>query len=216
VANLNRHIKAVHNKIKDIECDQCDCKYSTNGELKRHIEMVHNNIKDFECDQCDYKCYTNGSLKAHVKQVHDKIKDFECDRCDYRCTTRGSLKEHVRTCTGDEKISHGEYVCREILTSMNIKHVREMRFPDCKDKSYLPFDFYLPDHMLCIEIDGRQHSEPVCFGGISRERAVEQFKDTQRRDGIKNEYCEIKGLVLLRIPHTDFWMMELIINAFLG
>ncbi len=70
--------------------------------------------------------------------------------------------------------------------------------------------------MVCIEIDGRQHSEPVRFGGITEEKAVENLIQTQRRDSIKTQYCEDKDMEILRIPYTDFWMMELVISAFLG
>jgi len=35
--------------------------------LKKHIKRVHDKIKDFECPQCDYKCSDNDALKQHIK-----------------------------------------------------------------------------------------------------------------------------------------------------
>ena len=58
-------------------CDKCDYTCSTNNHLKRHIKMVHDKIKDIQCNLCEYTCSTNSHLKQHIKQVHDKIKDFQ-------------------------------------------------------------------------------------------------------------------------------------------
>jgi hypothetical protein len=89
---LKRHIKSVHDKIKDFKCELCDYTCSLNSDLKRHIKSVHDKIKDFKCELCDYTCSKNSNLKEHIKQVHDKIKDFKCELCDYTC----SLKKHIK------------------------------------------------------------------------------------------------------------------------
>ena len=44
-----------------------------------------------------------------------------------------------------------------------------------------------------IECDGIQHSIPQPFGGISKERAEDNFKSTQETDDIKNNFCEKYG-----------------------
>jgi hypothetical protein len=96
--NLKRHIKQIHDNIKDFECDFEDCKYtcSTNSILQQHIKRIHDKIKDYECNLCEYKCSTNGDLKRHIKQVHDKIKDYECELCDYKCSTNTDLQIHIK------------------------------------------------------------------------------------------------------------------------
>jgi hypothetical protein len=103
--DLKRHIKQVHDQIKDINCPDCDFTCSTNSCLKRHIKQVHDQIKDVECPLCDYKCSTNSALKSHTKQIHDQIKDFECPMCDYKCSTNGDLQRHLTTCTGANNTS---------------------------------------------------------------------------------------------------------------
>ena len=80
----------------------------------------------------------------------------------------------------------------------------EHSFPDCKDKIYLRFDFYLPNYNACIEYDGKQHFKPQRFGGMSREKALENLKTCQQHDEIKNEYCRDNGIKLLRIPYYRF------------
>ena len=81
------------------------------------------------------------------------------------------------------------------------------------DINPLPFDFYLPQLNKCIEYDGGQHYFPVDFAGKGMEHAEEQFRKTQYRDKIKNDYCKNNGISLLRIPY--FKNVEEELNNFL-
>ena len=96
--DLQRHIKQVHDKIKDFECTECNYKCSTNSTLQKHIKAVHDKIKDFECDfeDCKHTCSSNGNLQKHIKQVHDKIKDFECEKCEFKCSRNDHLQKHIK------------------------------------------------------------------------------------------------------------------------
>jgi hypothetical protein len=48
-ANLLRHIKAVHDKIKNISCFHCnDFSTGSSTDLSRHIKAVHNKVKDIK------------------------------------------------------------------------------------------------------------------------------------------------------------------------
>lgn len=80
---------------------------------------------------------------------------------------------------------------------------RQKRFDDCRDKSTLPFDFYIRELNTLVEYDGKQHFEPRNFGGISDERANENFIITKTHDLIKNSYCDSHGIHLIRIPYTE-------------
>jgi very-short-patch-repair endonuclease len=103
------------------------------------------------------------------------------------------------------KESKGERSIREWLIANNINFNQEHRFDDCKNESYLPFDFYLPEHNCCIEFDGIQHFKPHSFNHsdqtIETKRANLTF--TRLKDAIKNEYCKEKGIRLIRIPYTQ-------------
>lgn len=96
--------------------------------------------------------------------------------------------------------SKGEKRISNLLESLNIKHTAQKRFPECKHKKTLPFDFYIHNKntKLLIEFDGMQHYEPIKhFGG---EKA---FKDTQLRDSIKNKFAQDNNLPLLRISYLE-------------
>lgn len=59
-----------------------------------------------------------------------------------------------------------------------------------------------------IEYDGEQHFSSI-FG-------EESFRNTVRNDKIKNEYCEKKGIPLLRIPYYKYDDIEKIIKDYLN
>jgi Zn ribbon nucleic-acid-binding protein len=110
--------------------------------------------------------------------------------------------------------SKGEQNIAKYLQTNNINYIQEYRLTDCKNKTgyILPFDFYLPDYNLLIEYDGEQHFEPVTFGGIPQEKALKNFKKQEIRDKIKNDYCILNNLPLLRIPYWEFNNIEEILN----
>lgn len=80
---------------------------------------------------------------------------------------------------------------------MGIRYVRQRRFPTCRDVRPLPFDFFIPKLGLLLEYDGQQHFQTVGpWGGD------ESFKETVRRDCIKNKWAKRNGYRLVRIPYT--------------
>lgn len=102
------------------------------------------------------------------------------------------------------KSSKGERKIEQWLKENNLVFFREYKFEDCKDKRRLPFDFFLPEYNLALEYDGRQHYEPVTFGGISEKRAIKLFEENKKRDKIKEEYCANNGINFLRISYKNF------------
>ena len=99
------------------------------------------------------------------------------------------------------KESKGERIVRQWLERNKVIYKSQYKFPDCKDKCALPFDFYLPEYNTCIEYDGGQHFFPVNFSGEGAEYTEQQFKTIQYHDQIKNQYCADNGITLLRIPY---------------
>ena len=111
------------------------------------------------------------------------------------------------------KESIGEKKIRKLLELLKIEHIKQHKFKDCRKIRPLSFDFYVPEHNLCIEYDGAQHYKPVRFIGMSLETSEKSFKKTQEYDQIKNEYCLSNNIPLLRIPYWDFKNIEEIITS---
>lgn len=88
---------------------------------------------------------------------------------------------------------------------------QQYTFKDCHDVNLLKFDFAIENSGIIeylIEFDGQQHFKPVDFAGKGMQWAIEQFKNTQRRDKIKNQYCIDNNILLIRIPYWEFKNIE--------
>lgn len=128
-----------------------------------------------------------------------------CKKCGYVWILNAqSLKSNGTRCKKCSYTYKGEDRIVEILQNLNCEYIHQYKFQDCKDVRLLPFDFYLPDYNLCIEFDGEQHYKPK-FG-------EESFRQTQKHDKIKNEYCKSHNIELLRIPYWDGSNSEQIIK----
>ena len=94
--------------------------------------------------------------------------------------------------------SKGELKIFKYLKNYKINFENQYSFKNCRNILPLPFDFYLPDHNLCIEYDGIQHFKPIIqFGGDI------EFKKVQLRDKIKTKYCNDNNIKLLRIKYNE-------------
>lgn len=115
----------------------------------------------------------------------------------------------------------------EILTENEIQkytdnYIKQKRFDGCRNikTNYLmPFDFYLPELNLCIEVDGEQHFKPSKFSNISEGEASQNLESRKEKDRQKDEYCLKNGIKLLRISYKSFYRQnkeyqEIIKNLF--
>ena len=86
----------------------------------------------------------------------------------------------------------------------NIKYEEQKRFPTCRDKLPLAFDFYIPSHNLLLEYDGEAHFEPVYWSkSITIEQARKRFTTQQYRDALKTEWALQNKYTLLRIKYGE-------------
>lgn len=106
---------------------------------------------------------------------------------------------HITSC-GCRIQSSGEEYVSSLLNEFNINFIPQYKFDGCKLKYVLRFDFAIVKNanvLGLIEYDGKQHFEPIEFFG-----GEEGFKKTQERDKVKNTYCKIHNIPLLRLPYT--------------
>ncbi len=111
--------------------------------------------------------------------------------------------------------SKGELIVYNILNDLKYKFKQEYMFEGCRDKQPLPFDFYIPSIRTAIEYQGKQHYEPVCFGGCSVESSLKVFEMNKSHDAIKRKYCQENNINLIKIPYTEIDnISEILLNIY--
>ena len=121
------------------------------------------------------------------------------------CKEHGEFEQeagsHIRTkgsgCPNCNE-SKGEIKVKKFLEKKSIKFIRQKTFDECKNINLLPFDFYLPDFNICIEYDGEQHYKPIKHLGGNKYLKKQIFIDE-----IKNNFCIIKKIKLIRIKYDE-------------
>ena len=158
-------------------CSKCSFKYKpSTEEIIKKLSHLHKNIYDYSL--------------VEYKNAHTKIKII----CKKHGVFEQATNHHLRGAGCPNcKISKGELKIKDWLDNDRIEYIQQQKFIDCKDKSPLPFDFYLPEYNICIEYDGRQHYEIIeLWGGL------EGFIDTKNKDNIKNIYCQNNKIKLIK------------------
>lgn len=189
---------------------QCDCGnicYVTSENLKRGDtpscgcitkENQHARLKDLSGQKFGHLTVLKwlGTINKNSKYL------VKCDCGKIYEVYANNLTQGSTTSCGCVKESHGEQKIREILGKNNITFINQKTFQDFKykDTHGTPkFDFYLPKQNILIEYDGEQHFRPV----FSFDTA-DHFKQRQKHDREKDEYCFSHDISLIRIPYIHY------------
>lgn len=172
--------------------NSCGCKKCSLDDISKQFSdnkesFIEKAVK-VHGDKYGYSLVNYIDSTTNVKIICQKHGEFEQLPSNHLQGTRCPL------CT----ISKGEEKILNWLQENGIEFNPQHRFNNCRDIRPLPFDFYLPDYNTCIEYQGRQHFESVdAWGGN------DAFKDRQRKDQIKENYCKLKGIKLISIHHNE-------------
>ena len=123
----------------------------------------------------------------------------QCD-CGNIITTSGHRLRAGHTTSCGCMVSKGEALINSILTDNNINFTQQYTFADCltENGNRCKFDFAILDEhndLKClIEYDGIQHFEETNWG----------LEKNQLRDKIKDKYCLLNNIPLVRISYIDY------------
>lgn len=220
----------------------CKEEYSVLGEYVNNstkIEMKHNTCghiykvrpNDFQqgyrCPICSHRSYKK-TTKEFKKEVFDLVgKEYkvvsEYKTCDtkirmehvkcgniYEVRPTDFIKKYGNRCPFCNE-SKGEKFIKDYLDKYKIPHEHHHKIEKCRYKSILEFDFMIPlidNKILLIEYDGRFHYEPFS----NKESHVKTFREQQKRDKVKNEFCQKNNISLIRIPYFDYDNLEEILG----
>ena len=117
------------NRSEIFSCPSCDKSYTRSQILRRHIKNVHEGIKEYSCQSCE-KSYTQShNLKTHIQKVHEGLKlprasagiknefqitnlekkfEFTPDEVD-RLETFFRVKKHINTFEIENLAKHGNF-----------------------------------------------------------------------------------------------------------
>lgn len=182
-------------------CKSCSCISRAKNRMNNEDDILNTIINIFG-NKLDYSKFKYEGIDS--KSIFICPKHGEFKRVTYDLTI-GKGCPICRESSGEREVSR-------ILEKFNIKFERQKRFEGCRNKNTLPFDFYLNETNACIEFDGEQHIFGWAFG-TNIDNSVEEI---QRRDNIKNEFCEENGIKLLRILYYEFNKIEEKILEFLS
>ncbi len=210
-----KRAKAIHGDKYDYSL----VKYITSQDKVDIICQEHGIIKQrpashllgFGCEIC------GGSGKLNTNIFILKAKSIHGNTFDYSETIYSGNREKVKIICQKHgefeqtpnahlagngcfmcKESKGEKEIRLLLEGNGISYISQHRFDDCRNILPLPFDFYLPEHNICIEYDGEHHFIIKEFFGGER-----GLKDRQKKDNIKTDYCNKNNIKLLRIKYNE-------------
>ena len=109
--------------------------------------------------------------------------------------------------------SHYMDIVEDYFKKHNIIFEKEKRFDDCRNIRVLPFDYYIPDKNLCIEVDGEFHYPHVTYEKSDQTlKGASQQEAVHERNLIKTAYCEQNGIDLLRLPYFEEKNFEKILD----
>jgi hypothetical protein len=171
-------------------CFKCS-QMHTLKDFEQKAKIKHNNLYTYE------NFFYSGTYKKsfitckihgdYLQCANDHLNGVGCPTCN---------------------LSKGELKIYNYLKKYNYKFIREKKFIDLGN---LRFDFYLPEHNICIEYDGKQHfKESSKFGGNLGLLKV------QKNDTLKNEYCYNNNIQILRIKYKDYKIVDKILNEALN
>jgi hypothetical protein len=189
-------------------------------------QTPNNHLQGQGCSFCSGKNKKSTTeFIEEAKQIHGER--YQYDKVNYvsrkakvviTCPFHGDFKQAPNNHIQGQgcprcKTSRGEAEIETVLKNLKVKFEPQYTFDDCIDKKKLQFDFavFINGKTGLIEFHGQQHYDRVYFGNTN-----EQHEEAKKRDNIKVQYAERKGISLLIIPYNEIDSIEGAVEKFIG
>ena len=188
---------------------QCDC---GNKKIIRGDLLRNGSVKSCGClahnNRLNNKKYYPGAKFGFIELLEPLNTTDAYNYAQWKCkcwvcgknfiTSTKRLNQGQKACCITNSL--GEEIIKDLLNKNNIEFISQYTSHSCKfpDTNVVArFDFYIPNDNYIIEFDGAQHF--IQSTGIYNN--PQQFQYTQEHDKIKNEWCKINNIPLIRIPY---------------
>ena len=216
------------NKAKEIHGDKYNYSITMYSTAKTKLKIIcskhgeqemlpHHHIKGYGCGKCGKEQIniSNGKQLSQkefiqrvkilntnlsfIKTIYKNKRSSITVTCDIHGDYNTKAEMILKGCGCPKcKSSKGEFTIEKWLLSKDIQYIKEKTFKNLIFKKHLRFDFYLPEHKMCIEYDGEQHFKPITYWG-----GIERYEELKLKDDIKNRFCTKNNISLLRISYKE-------------
>lgn len=196
-------------------------KHYDKGEFSTYITNMKNNKGGCPCCNGQYRTKEDLQNELNELQLHVEILEYKdyASPCKCRClicnniwNSQGVYLTQGHTCPNCSK-SKFELSVENILQKFNLSYISQYRFENCKDIVSLPFDFYLNDNNIAIEVDGEGHYMPIPYSSSWSESELKKnFEKIQYHDKIKTDFCNSNNIPLIRIPYWERDNLEIFLK----
>lgn len=172
--------------------------------------------KGRDAPKCSYERQSinkRDSLKSFLKKAIQVNDEYDYSKVQYvnqhtkvivSCSKHGDFEitpNNLLNGKGCPKCnqSKGEKLISKILNERQINYISQyvVNSRDCKVRSFVKIDFYLPDYNIFIEFNGEQHYVPKeYFGGELI------FNQQIQRDAWVRYFCSQNNIKLIEIPYV--------------
>lgn len=214
VCECNQHkiLRVSGKSLKSGNTKSCGClqkSIAKENALKRNTTLYpgHGNKKDLKNMTFGYLI----PLEATSDRANDGSIIWKCkcinDNNIIYASSHLLLNGTIQSC-GCIK-SKGERKIEQLLLENKIPYKKQFFFQDLYDKNPsfpLKFDFAIFNNnnelLYLIEYDGIQHYQKTTWSN-------DDFSGRQRRDKLKDTYCAINNIKLIRIPYTKYEQLSI-------
>ena len=179
-------------------------------------QTPNNHLRNRGCHKCssiyigNTKKFINDAINIHGnKYKYSQVKYTKTrNKVIITCLEHGDFEQtpntHLRG-KGCPKCGHNnltEDLFESYITEYfpTLKYFRDKTQPHLRDEFGIRrYDFFFPQLLLNIELDGRQHYEPINDWG-----GAEYLSDIQRNDKWKDMKSAEYGIDVIRVPYFDF------------
>ena len=86
-------------QIHENKCEQCGKVFAFRNSLIKHIKVIHEGLKNYVCQICNKAFSHKNHLKGHIEAIHEGkegVYNYKCKYCERGFMRSSGLTMHVK------------------------------------------------------------------------------------------------------------------------